>query len=97
MPTVFTFVCEKVPFDEFHNNTAHSMGWYGFWIFGQSNHATYDPHDGDFENGFCNGKRIQTTVGSFTTWNNKRGVEVVSGANIRWVDHVHMDHDFAGF
>ena len=87
----------KVPFLEFTNNTAHSMGWYGFWIFGQSNHATYDPHDGDLEHGFCNGKRIQTTVGSFTTWNNKRGVEVVSGANIRWVDHVHMDHDFAGF
>ena len=86
-----------MPFLEFRNNTAHSMGWYGFWIFGQSNHATFDPHSGDLEHGFCNGQRIQTTIGSFTTWNNKRGFEIVSGANIRLQDHIHMDHDFAGF
>ena len=87
----------KVPFDEFHNNTAHSMGWYGFWIFGQSNHATYDPHDGNTENGYCHGSRIQTTIGSFTTWNNKRGFEIVSGANIRLQDQIHMDHDFSAY
>ena len=88
----------KVPFDEFHNNTAHSMGWYGFWIFGQSNHATYDPHDGSTENeGYCKGRRIQTTIGSFTTWNNKRGFEIVSGANIKLEDQTHMDHDFAAY
>ena len=75
----------KVPFDEFHNSTAHSMGWYGFWIFGQSNHATYDPHDGDVSTGYCQGSRRQATIGSFTTWNNKRGFEIVSGANIREV------------
>jgi len=88
---------KKVPFLEFTNNTAHSMGWYGFWIFGQSNHATYDPHDGTVDQGFCNGKRIQTTIGSFTTWNNKRGFEIVSGANIRLENQTHMDHDFAGY
>ena len=87
----------RVPFDEFHNNTAHSMGWYGFWIFGQSNHATYDPHSGDTAHGYCNGKSIQTRIGSFTTWNNKRGFEIVSGANIRLENQVHMDHDFAGY
>ena len=87
----------KIPFDEFHNNTAHSMGWYGFWIFGQSNHAAYDPHSGNTENGYCKGERIQTTIGSFTTWNNKRGFEIVSGANIRLENQTHMDHDFAAY
>ena len=87
----------KVPFDEFHNNTAHSMGWYGFWIFGQSNHADYDPHDGVTETGYCQGNRIQTTIGSFTTWNNKRGFEIVSAANVRLQDQIHMDHDFSAY
>merc|ERR1719483_1010979 len=87
----------KVNFDEFHNNTAHSMGWYGFWIFGQSNHATYDPHTGDVSKGYCNGERTQARIGSFTTWNNKRGFEIVSGANIRLENQTHMDHDFAGY
>merc|ERR1719422_2781341 len=88
----------KVPFDEFHNNTAHSMGWYGFWIMGQSNHAAYDPHDGTLENnGYCRGSRTQAVVGSFTTWNNKRGFEIVMGKNIRLENQTHMDHDFAGF
>jgi len=87
----------KVPFDEFHNNTAHSMGWYGFWIMGQSNHAGYDPHDGDISSGYCKGNRIQARIGSFTTWNNKRGFEIVAGKNIRLENQTHMDHDFAGF
>ena len=88
---------KKVPFDEFHNNTAHSMGWYGFWIFGQSNHASYDPHTGTRENGYCDGSRTQARIGSFTTWNNKRGFEIVSGVNIRLENQTHMDHDFAGY
>ena len=32
-------------------------------------------------------------IGSFTTWNNKRGFEIVSGANIRLENQVHMDQD----
>ena len=87
----------KVPFDEFHNNTAHSMGWYGFWIMGQSNHVNYDPHSGDPESGYCNGHRITTTIGSMTTWNNKRGFEIVSGNSIRLEDQIHMDHDFSAY
>ena len=87
----------KVRFDEFYNNTAHSMGWYGFWIMGQSNHAGYDPHDGDLSTGYCRGNRIQARIGSFTTWNNKRGFEIVEGQNIRLENQTHMDHDFAGF
>ena len=91
------FCPNKVPFDKFYNNTAHSMGWYGFWIFGQSNHAKYDPHTGTLSAGFCNGYRTQARLGSFTTWNNKRGFEIVSGANIRLENQTHMDHDFSAF
>ena len=87
----------KVPFDEFHNNTAHSMGWYGFWIMGQSNHVNYDPHTGTVENGYCNGHRTTTSIGSMTTWNNKRGFEIVSGNSIRLEDQIHMDHDFSAY
>ena len=87
----------RVPFDEFHNNTAHSMGWYGFWIFGQSNKAKYDPHTGTLDNGFCDGHRTQARIGSFTTWNNKRGFEIVSGGNIRLENQTHMDHDFSAY
>jgi len=87
----------RVPFDEFHNNTAHSMGWYGFWIFGQSNHVDYDPHTGTPERGYCDGHRTQARIGSFTTWNNKRGFEIVAGANIRLENQTHMDHDFSAF
>ena len=36
-------------------------------------------------------------IGSFTTWNNKRGFEIVAGANIRLEDQVHMDHDFSAY
>ena len=87
----------KVPFDEFHNNTAHSMGWYGFWIMGQSNHVDYDPHTGDESRGYCNGHRTTTAIGSMTTWNNKRGFEIVSGKSIRLENQTHMDHDFSAY
>ena len=59
------------------------MGWYGFCIFGQRNQVAYDPHAGDAANGYCNGQRTQAAIGSFTTCNNKRGFEIVSGENIR--------------
>ena len=87
----------KVPFDEFHNNTAHSMGWYGFWIMGQSNHVDYDPHTGTVDRGYCNGHRTTTAIGSMTTWNNKRGFEIVSGKSIRLENQTHMDHDFSAY
>ena len=92
-PSYTRYFCpNQVPFDEFRNNSAHSMGWYGFWIFGQSNHATYDPHTGTASRGYCNGYRTQAKIGSFTTWNNKKGFEIVSGANIRMENQTHMDH-----
>ena len=79
------------------NTTANSMGWYGVWVFGQSNQVAYVPHAGDAANGYCNGQHTQEAIASFTTFNNKRGFEIVSGANIRLENHVHTDHDFTRY
>ena len=79
------------------NTTANSMGWYGVWIFGQSNQVAYDPHAGDAANGYCNGQRTQAVIGSFTTCNNKRGLQIVSCSSICLENHIHMSHDFTGY
>ena len=87
----------KVGFGEFRNNTAHSMGQYGFWIFAVNTKVPYDPHDGDESQGFCNGSPSQAVIGSMTTWNCKRGFEIVHGTNIKVENQTHLDHTHAGF
>ena len=87
----------KVGFGEFRNNTAHSMGQYGFWMFAVNTKVPYDPHDGDESQGFCNGNPSQAVIGSMTTWNCKRGFEIVHGTNIRIENQIHLDHTHAGF
>jgi hypothetical protein len=59
--------------------------------------APMDPHSGDLEHGFCNGARIQSVFGSFTTWNCKRGFEIIHGKNLRIENQTHMDHTHTGF
>ena len=88
---------DKVGFGEFRNNTAHSMGQYGFWMFAVNTKVPYDPHDGDVNSGFCNGERAQAIIGSMTTWNCKRGFEIVHGINVRIENQTHLDHSHAGF
>ena len=89
LPTPRICCLYKAPFGEFYNNTAHSMGWYGFWIFSQSNAFSYNPHTGTADQGFCNGSPAQARIGSFTIWNSKRGFEIVN--------QTHMFHDFSAF
>ena len=49
----------------FSNNVAHSVGWYGLWIF-----EKYFPKEG----GFCDSKKNTAAVfDNFVAWNNLRG------------------------
>ena len=62
----------KVPLGEFYNNTVHSVGWYGLWVF-----EFYDPMEIS-DTPLC--KRNIPTPAQFrnlTAWNSLRGAEWV--------------------
>ena len=73
---------------EFKNNTAHSFGRYGLWIF-----PIYNPKKG----GSCKATEAEPAVfHSLTAWNNMRGAEVDVGGAVQFVDNVALDNDLAG-
>ncbi|XP_021369085.1 fibrocystin-L-like isoform X2 [Mizuhopecten yessoensis] len=70
-PSFTTTVCPtNVPLGIFYNNTAHSLGWFGLWIF-----PTFTPKVG----GGCDSTNQQTAhFRSFNAWHNDKGVEMVN-------------------
>ena len=60
---------QNIPLGEFYNNTVHSVGWYGLWVF-----EYYTPKVG----GKCGGTvSVPAVFKNLTTWNSFRGAEWV--------------------
>ena len=67
-PSFTTSICpQNVPLGEFTDNSAHSMGWYGLWVF-----QAYFPK----VNGACSGGVDEPAIfNNLLAWKNNRGVE----------------------
>ncbi|XP_031760464.1 fibrocystin-L [Xenopus tropicalis] len=82
-------ICQKrVPLGEFYNNTVHSQGWYGIWIFQE-----YFPKAG----GGC-GYTIPQPAAfkSLTTWNSQKGAEWVNGGALQFHNFTLVNNQDAG-
>ncbi|XP_071946022.1 fibrocystin-L-like [Antedon mediterranea] len=88
-PSYTTSMCpRKMVMGEFINNTAHSQGWYGIWIFPE-----YHPMEG----GQCNSKTpTQAKFYSLTAWKVERGAEAIAVGGVQFHDFLISDADKAG-
>ena len=95
-PSRTTSYCpSKAPMGQFYNNSAHSNGLYGIWIF-TAGEKGWHPHTGTKENGYCDGHPTTATFGSFTAWNNEIGVELVEGGALRFENMTLLDNEKSG-
>ena len=73
---------------EFADNTAHSFGWYGLWVF-----RHYFPSP----SGQCGDKEhAPAHFVRFLSWRNERGVEFGETGSVQLIDSVIMDNELAG-
>ncbi|XP_063041153.1 fibrocystin-L-like [Engraulis encrasicolus] len=82
-------ICQqRVPLGEFSNNTVHSQGWFGLWIF-KKFHPVQD--------GRCNGRRPEPAVfRNLTTWNCEKGAEWVDVGAVQFNGFVMVNNEKAG-
>ncbi|XP_040908783.1 LOW QUALITY PROTEIN: PKHD1 like 1, tandem duplicate 1 [Toxotes jaculatrix] len=82
-------ICQKrVPLGEFYNNTVHSQGWFGLWIF-----ADFFP----MKNGGCRSRTPEPAVfRSLTTWNCEKGAEWVNVGAVQFNGFVMVNNEKAG-
>merc|ERR1712013_877980 len=90
-----SFCPAGAPMGRFYNNSAHSNGLYGIWLF-TAGEKGWVPRDGTRDNGYCSGNRITATFGDFTAWNNEIGVEIVEGGAIRFENMTLLDNEKSG-
>ncbi|KAK7468036.1 hypothetical protein BaRGS_00036740, partial [Batillaria attramentaria] len=89
-PSFDSSVCpKKVPLGRFENNTAHSFGWFGLWIF-----EDYFPH----QNGACSGTPTQVAIfKTLTAWNCEKGAETVNTGALQFKDFILVNNEKAGW
>ncbi|XP_048215228.1 fibrocystin-L isoform X1 [Perognathus longimembris pacificus] len=82
-------ICQKrVPLGEFFNNTVHSQGWFGLWIFEE-----YFP----MQTGSCTSTvPVPAIFRSLTTWNCQKGAEWVNGGALQFHNFVMVNNHEAG-
>ncbi|XP_007188845.2 fibrocystin-L isoform X1 [Balaenoptera acutorostrata] len=82
-------ICQKrVPLGEFFNNTVHSQGWFGLWIFEE-----YFP----MQTGSCTSTVPEPAIfNSLTTWNCQKGAEWVNGGALQFHNFMMVNNYEAG-
>ncbi|KAL1767893.1 fibrocystin-L isoform X2 [Sigmodon hispidus] len=82
-------ICQKrIPLGEFFNNTVHSQGWFGLWIFEE-----YFP----METGSCTSiVPVPAIFNSLTVWNCQKGAEWVNGGALQFHNFVMVNNYEAG-
>ncbi|XP_011607160.2 fibrocystin-L isoform X2 [Takifugu rubripes] len=82
-------ICQKrVPLGEFYNNTVHSQGWFGLWIFQE-----YYP----MKNGGCRSQIPEPAAfHSLTTWNCEKGAEWVNVGAVQFINFIMVNNEKAG-
>ena len=88
-PSYTPDICpQNVPLGEFYNNTVHSVGWYGLWVF-----EYYTPKVG----GKCGATVPAPAVfRNLTTWNSFRGAEWVEAYPMQFHGFVLANNFMAG-
>ncbi|XP_066121905.1 fibrocystin-L [Saccopteryx bilineata] len=78
-------ICQKrIPLGEFFNNTVHSQGWFGLWIFEE-----YFP----MQTGSCTSTvPVPAIFHSLTTWNCQKGAEWVNGGALQFHNFVMVNN-----
>ena len=88
-PSADTSICPRnVPLGEFSNNTVHSQGWFGLWIF-----KKYTPMVG----GGCNSNVPEPAkFYNLTAWNCEKGAEWVDGGALQFREFFLVQNQVAG-
>ncbi|XP_069076730.1 fibrocystin-L-like isoform X2 [Pleurodeles waltl] len=88
-PSYDPTICQKqIPLGEFYNNTVHSQGWFGIWIF-----ESYFPTQG----GTCYSSTPKPAVfDSLTTWNCQKGAEWTNGGALHFRNFLMVNNENAG-
>ncbi|KAI2652983.1 Fibrocystin-L [Labeo rohita] len=82
-------ICQKrVPLGQFFNNTVHSQGWFGLWIFQE-----YFP----MRTGSCSASTPEPAVfRRLTSWNNEKGAEWVNVGAVQFSEFLMVNNEKAG-